>query len=140
MDEAAAAIGGFGVGIDFTLRDRQAAAKRTRGPWALAKGFDASAVFGAFVPARDIADPCALQIELTVDGALRQSANTREMLFSPAAILSFVSRFMTVDEGDVVMTGTPAGVGGVRHGDVIEARIEGLPPLTFALLRHRPVC
>ena len=138
--EAPAYIAGWGVGIDFTLRDRQAAAKRAGGPWTLAKGFDGAAVFGGFAKADAVADPCALAMSLAIDGKVRQSGNTREMLFSPAAVLSYVSRFMSMEEGDVVMTGTPAGVGEVQHGDVIAAEIEGLPKLTFAVLRHRAAC
>lgn len=138
--EASAFIAGWGVGIDFTLRDRQAAAKKMGGPWALAKGFDGSAVFGDFVKANVVADPCALAISLAIDGKVRQRGNTREMLFSPAAVLSYVSRFMTIEEGDLFMMGTPAGVGEVKHGDVIAAEIEGLPKLTLAVLRHRAAC
>lgn len=137
VEETASFIAGYGVGIDFTLRDVQAAAKKAGGPWALAKGFDNAAAFGDFVPTDAVADPCALAITLSIDGKVRQEGNTREMIFSPAAILSYVSGFMTLEEGDVVMTGTPAGVGEVKHGDVIEARVEGLPELRFAVLRHR---
>ncbi len=138
--EAPSFIAGYGVGIDFTLRDMQAAAKKAGGPWALSKGFDSSAVFGEFAPAGDVADPCALAISLAIDGKVKQDGSTREMIFSPAAILAYVSRFMTLEEGDVLMTGTPAGVGEVKHGDAIEALVEGLPALRFAVLRHRSAC
>lgn len=138
--EASRYIIGWGVGIDFTLRDRQSAAKKLGGPWALSKGFDGSAVFGNFLISRDIVDLPALEIKLSVNCHMRQCATTRDMLFSPAHILSFVSKFMTIEEGDIFMTGTPSGVGEVRHGDLIEATIEGLPPLRFAVLRHRQPC
>ena len=140
VDEAPSFIAGYGVGIDFTLRDRQAEAKKVGGPWALAKGFDGSAVFGNFAPAAEVADPCRLAISLSIDGKVRQRGNTVDMIFSPASVLSFASRFMTMEEGDVFMMGTPAGVGEVKHGDVIAAEIEGLPKLTFAVLRHRAAC
>jgi len=140
LNEAPSFIAGWGVGIDFTLRDMQARAKKAQGPWALAKGFDNSAVFGEFAPAGELADPCNLSISLSIDGKVRQRGSTRDMIFSPAAVLSYVSRFMTVEEGDVFMMGTPAGVGEVKHGDVLTAGIEGLPELKFAVLRHRAAC
>lgn len=129
-------IAGWGVGIDFTLRDRQAAEKRTGGSWNLAKGFDNAAAFGAFVGARAAVDVADAAITLAINGEVRQHSRTCEMIFSPAKILSFVSRFMTIEAGDVFMTGTPAGVGEVKHGDVLRAEIEGLPALTITVLRH----
>lgn len=129
-------IGGFGVGIDFTLRDRQAEAKRMGRPWNLAKGFDGAAAFGPFLPAREVENPQELVISLSMGGEIRQRGNTQEMIFSPERILSFVSRFMTLEEGDLFMTGTPSGVGEVRHGDFIRAEIEGLPLLELTVLRR----
>lgn len=121
--EALKMIAGFAVGIDFTLRERQALAKKSGGPWALAKGFDASAVFGEFLPEGSIENPLALDILLKVNGEVRQSSNTREMIFTPTGILSFVSIFMTIEEGDIFMCGTPAGVGPVEDGDVLDASV-----------------
>lgn len=138
--DAQACIAGWGVGIDFTLRERQAAAKKAGGPWDLAKGFDNAAAFGCFVSARKVGNAVDASIALTIDGVTRQRARTREMIFPPARILSFVSRFMTVEEGDVFMTGTPAGVDEVNHGDIIRAEIEGLPMLKIAIMRHRRAC
>ncbi|MFA4875215.1 MAG: fumarylacetoacetate hydrolase family protein [bacterium] len=134
-DEAGSIACGYAVGIDFTLRERQAEAKKAQGPWALAKGFDLSAVFGEFASAGAVNDPLDLDISLSVDGALRQSGSTRDMIFSPGAIISFVSRFMTVEPGDIFMCGTPAGVGEVRDNDEIEAGIDGLPRLHFRVVR-----
>jgi len=135
LAEAHSYIAGYGVGIDFTLRDLQAVAKRSGAPWSLAKGFDAAAPLGRFVEANSVGDPCGLAIVLTVNGISRQSASTSEMIFSPEEILSFVSEFMTVEEGDVFMCGTPSGVGEVRHGDVLHAEIAGLPPLKIEIIR-----
>ena len=136
LAQAHSYIAGYGVGIDFTLRDRQSTAKRSGAPWSVAKGFDAAAPLGRFVGADDIGDPCALAIGLTVNGVARQSASTSEMIFSPEEFLSFVSRFMTVEEGDVFMCGTPSGVGQVNHGDVLHAEIAGLPPLKIEVIRE----
>lgn len=133
--EASDKIAGWGVGIDFTLRDRQSAAKKSQGPWALSKGFDDAAALGKFTTAKNIADPCSLKILLQVNGALRQSANTRDMIFSPAEIISFVSRFMTLEPGDIFMCGTPAGVGEVDDGDSVMASIENIPSLEFIVRR-----
>jgi 2-keto-4-pentenoate hydratase/2-oxohepta-3-ene-1,7-dioic acid hydratase in catechol pathway len=134
-DAAAELIAGYAVGIDFTLRERQTAAKNAGEPWALAKGFDCSAVFGAFLPAAEVLDPLGLELTLSVDGACRQRGNTREMLFTPARILAFVSRFMTIEAGDILMCGTPAGVDEVRDGDLLEAQITGFPGLRFVVRR-----
>ncbi len=134
-EAAGAAIAGYAVGIDFTLRDRQAKAKASGGPWSLAKGFDASAVFGEFVEASKSGEPRDWAMALRVNGALQQSGSTREMLFPPAAIIAFASRFMTLDPGDLFMFGTPAGVGAVKDGDRIEARIGALPELAFRVRR-----
>lgn len=128
-------IAGYGVGIDFTLRDRQAAAKKAGLPWSIAKGFDAAAVFGEFVEAGKIDDPMNLAIELSVNGDVRQSSNTDSMIFSPSDVLCFASRFMTFEKGDVIMTGTPAGVGEIIDGDGISAKIDGMPSLAFMVHR-----
>ncbi|MBU1319466.1 MAG: fumarylacetoacetate hydrolase family protein [candidate division Zixibacteria bacterium] len=133
--EAGDSISGWGVGIDFTLRDIQSAAKKAGGPWTISKGFDCAAVFGEFVTTGSDFDPLALDIKLSLNGNIRQSANTGQMIFSPAEVVSFVSRFMTIDAGDLFMTGTPEGVGEVKDGDKIDAEISGLPPLKFAILR-----
>ncbi len=128
-------IEGYAVGLDLTLRDIQSVAKIDGMPWTIAKGFDNSAVFGEFVCMSHVADPQALDIQLSVNGRVRQHANTREMIFSPAEILSFAARFMTIEPGDVVMCGTPGGVGEISHDDVLVARIEGLPVLEVTVKR-----
>lgn len=132
---AAAAIAGFAVGIDFTLRERQAAAKKDGGPWSLAKGFDASAVFGAFVEVAFVGEPADWPIALSCNGKELQRGRTSEMIFPPAAIIAFASRFMTLDPGDAFMFGTPSGVGAVNDGDRIEAAIGRLPGLSIVVHR-----
>jgi 2-keto-4-pentenoate hydratase/2-oxohepta-3-ene-1,7-dioic acid hydratase in catechol pathway len=135
IEAAREAIAGFAVGIDLTLRERQAQAKAAGEPWALAKGFDGSAVLGRFLPAADVPDPAALVLTLAVNGTLRQRGVARDMRFPPAEILAFASRFMTIEPGDVFMCGTPAGVGEVQDGDRIAAEVAGLPPLAFIVRR-----
>lgn len=133
--EADSFVLGYAVGIDLTLRDMQAAAKKSSGPWALSKGFDGSAIFGEFVESGKISDPCNLRVSLSVNGAVRQDGNTRDMIFKPAEILSYVSRFMTIEEGDIFMCGTPAGVGEIKDEDNIAARVDALPLLEFKVIR-----
>jgi len=136
-EQAVEAVAGWAVGIDFTLREMQAAAKKAGEPWALAKGFDGSAVFGGFKSPREAPDPLSIELELSIGGKTRQHGDTRAMIFAPAAIISFVSRFMTLERGDIVMCGTPSGVGEVRDNDRILAEAKGLPRLEFLLRRKQ---
>lgn len=135
-DEARAAVAGYAVGIDFTLRDRQAEAKSKGRPWALAKGFDGSCALGGFSPAADAGAAEGRAMELSVNNETRQKGSTSDMVFSPSEILAFVSRFMSLERGDILMCGTPSGVGEVKHGDRIRADIEGLPGLDFKVRRR----
>jgi 2-keto-4-pentenoate hydratase/2-oxohepta-3-ene-1,7-dioic acid hydratase in catechol pathway len=129
-------IAGYAVGLDLTLRNLQAKVKEQGMPWALAKGFDSSAPLGKFLPANQIDDPCALDISLSVNGKMRQQSNTREMIFSPQEILAYASKYMTIEEGDVFMCGTPSGVGELEDDDLVKAIILGLPELEFVVKRR----
>ncbi len=133
--DAVDSIQAWGVGIDFTLRDVQMAAKAVSGPWTISKCFDCAAVFGRFVQFPAGFDPVNAPIKLAVNGEVRQSANTAQMIYSPAEVLSFVSKYMTIESGDVFMCGTPEGVREVNDGDRLRAEISGLPPLEFTVLR-----
>ena len=132
---AEGAIVGFAVALDLTLRDRQGAAKKAGEPWALAKGFDGSAVLGPFADAETVGDVTDAVMELQVNDEIRQHGNTSEMIFCPEDILCFASRFMTIEPGDLFLCGTPAGVGPLVDGDLIQARIEGLPDLRIGVRR-----
>jgi len=135
-DEGAkAGIIGYAVGIDFTLRDMQSEAKGRGWPWTISKGFDSSCVIGRFLPKAEVGDVEGRAISLSVNGKARQEGNASDMIFGPERILGFVSRFMTVERGDVIMCGTPAGVGEVNDGDRIAASVEGLPKLDFVVRR-----
>ncbi|HWN81936.1 MAG TPA: fumarylacetoacetate hydrolase family protein [Candidatus Udaeobacter sp.] len=116
---------GYAVGLDMTLRDVQAAAKRRGHPWAVAKGFDTSAPVSAVVPAALVPDPNDLAIELKVNGELRQHGRASEMILGIPALLAFVSSVFTLEPGDLVFTGTPAGVGEVYPGDLLHASLLG---------------
>lgn len=116
-------VAGFAVGIDLTLRDLQAQAKQRGEPWTEAKGFDGAAPVSAVAPREEVGDGSGLEISLTVNGETRQSGNTSQMLRPVADLVASCSRFMTLEPGDLIFTGTPSGVGPVRPGDLLEARL-----------------
>jgi fumarylpyruvate hydrolase len=130
---AAADVGplifGYAVGIDLTRRDLQAEAKRAGRPWDLAKGFDQSAPIGVLTPG---IPPAAGAIELSVDGALRQSGDLSQMIWSVDEIIATLSTFVTLRGGDLIFTGTPAGVGPVRPGETLRATIAGVEALEIS--------
>lgn len=109
------------VGIDFTARDLQRRFRECGNPWELCKGFDNSAAIGTFLPLEQAGgDVQALDFRLTVDGREVQHGNTRDMLFRVDDIIAYVSRFMTLKIGDLLFTGTPAGVGPVSIGQHLQ--------------------
>ncbi len=124
---------GYGVGLDMTARDIQAAAKKKGHPWSVAKGFDTFAPLGDLVPASAVQDPHNLDIQLTVNGEIRQSGNTQDMIFNLPALIAYCSRIFTLLPGDLLYTGTPEGVAAVHHGDQLEAVVSGLPALRITI-------
>ncbi len=122
---------GYAVGLDMTLRDVQSEAKKKGLPWSVAKGFDTSAPVSAIVPSSRIPDPQALTISCKVNGAVRQRTSTGKMIFSVPAMIEYVSSIFTLEEGDLLFTGTPEGVGPVNAGDVISADLEGFTSITL---------
>lgn len=128
VPEAAAMdyVAGYALCLDMTARDVQDECKRQGLPWTLAKGFTSSCPVSAFVPKARVPDPHRLRLWLRVNGELRQQGDTAAMLFSVPYLVSYVSRVLTLEEGDLLLTGTPEGVGPVKEGDRIEAGIEGV--------------
>lgn len=122
-------VWGYGVGLDMTRRDLQAAAKKAGRPWEAAKTFACAAPLGPLVPASEIGHPQAGRIALTVNGELRQEGDLAQMIWKLPEIISILSEFFTLAPGDLIMTGTPSGVGSVVAGDVIEATVDGFDPL-----------
>jgi 2-keto-4-pentenoate hydratase/2-oxohepta-3-ene-1,7-dioic acid hydratase in catechol pathway len=114
---------------DVTARDLQSAARKAGLPWALAKGMDTFAPLGEPVPLDRVPDIHSLDLELRVNGELRQKGNTAHMIFPPERLISYISRFMTLEPGDVIATGTPSGVGPLRPGDMVEAIVHGVGSL-----------
>ena len=114
----------IGLGIDFTARDLQSKAKEKRLPWALAKGFNGSAPISDFVPISEFKDLKDLNFSLKVNNNIKQQGNTKLMLFSFEEIIVYISKFITLKQGDIIFTGTPEGVGPVQIGDKLEGFIE----------------
>ncbi|WP_295675447.1 fumarylacetoacetate hydrolase family protein, partial [uncultured Mucilaginibacter sp.] len=112
------------LGVDFTARDIQARHKEKGLPWELAKSFDNSAPVSVFVPKSKFADLKDLNFRLDVNGQTRQQGNTSYMLFSFEYIIAFVSKYFTLKKGDLIFTGTPAGVAKVNIGDRLEGYLE----------------
>ena len=127
-------VAGYGVGLDMTMRDRQKEAKAEGNPWSVAKGFDTSAALSPFVPKESVENPNDLEIRLSVNGKERQHSNTSNMIYKIDFIIAFLSTIFTLEEGDVIYTGTPEGVGKVVAGDLIEAEIPGVGKLQHAVI------
>ena len=117
---------GYAAGLDMTRRDLQAIAKKGGRPWTMAKGFDQSAPMGMIAPASVIGHPARGAITLSVNGAERQRGDLGEQIWSVPETIAFLSRLVTLRAGDLIMTGTPAGVSAVRRRDVLEGSIEGV--------------
>lgn len=124
-------VAGYGVGIDMTLRDVQNGLKAKGLPWEIAKGFDTSCPLSDFVPANMVADPHALNLKLAVNGEPRQDGWSSDMIHRIPQIVAHISAIFTLEPGDVILTGTPAGVGQVRAGDVMTAEIVSVGRLTI---------
>jgi acylpyruvate hydrolase len=121
----------LGLGVDFTARDLQAEQKKKGLPWEIAKGFDYSAPISEFFPLSEFKDIHNLSFRLDLNGKTVQDGNTSLMIFSFEKIIAYVSRFMTLKTGDLIFTGTPAGVGPVAIHDRLEAYLEGKKVMDF---------
>ena len=121
----------IGIGIDFTARDIQSRHKTEGLPWELAKAFDGSAPVSHFVPKADFTDLYDLNIKLDVNGQTRQQGSTKDLLFSFERLIAFVSAYITLKKGDLIFTGTPAGVAKVAIGDHLEGYLQDRKMLDF---------
>ncbi len=124
--QALACVYGYAIGLDLTRRDLQGAAKARGLPWDTGKAFEGAAPVGPIHRVEDVGHPHGGRIELEVNGSLRQHGDLSEQLFSLAEIIAALSRLYTLAPGDLVFTGTPAGVGPLQVGDQLRARIDGL--------------
>eukprot|EP01013_Petalomonas_cantuscygni_P024135 TRINITY_DN4570_c0_g1_i1.p2 TRINITY_DN4570_c0_g1~~TRINITY_DN4570_c0_g1_i1.p2 ORF type:complete len:291 (+),score=29.08 TRINITY_DN4570_c0_g1_i1:104-874(+) len=125
--EASGLVAGYFLALDLTARDMQAKAKASGMPWTAAKGFDTFCPVSAFVPADKVPDPERVLMSLRVNGALRQRGACSDMVFSIPALIAAASKFTALQPNDVILTGTPAGVGPLHVGDVVEGEARLLP-------------
>lgn len=123
------AIIAYGVGLDMTLRDIQTELKKKGHPWTIAKGFDTSAVLSEFVSKKDYKLTLNEEIILRVNDSERQHEKLNKMIFTPVQIVEYISSLMTLETGDLIFTGTPAGVGKAVKGDKLQAEITGIAKL-----------
>lgn len=128
------AIIGYGVGLDMTLRDVQDGLKKKGHPWTLAKCFDTSAVISDFVLKKNYQLKLDEKLELKVNGVVKQSDTLKNMIFNPAEIVEYISSVMTIEKGDLIFTGTPAGVGKVVRGDKLDAKLGEIAALSSTVV------
>ena len=114
---------GYLLALDITARDIQSELKKKGWPWSIAKGFDTFAPISNVVLKENVSNPNNLEISLKVNGEIRQSSNTSNMVYSVERIIEFISKIMTLEPGDLIMTGTPEGVAEIKSGDVLEAKL-----------------
>ncbi len=125
---------GYAVGIDFTRRDLQAQAKAAGKPWAAAKAFEHSAPISQIVPAQVIGHPTDGNIWLKINGETKQQGDLNQMIWKIPEIIAELSKLFTLAAGDIIMTGTPSGVGPVLRGDAVSCGIDGIATLTVTVV------
>jgi 2-keto-4-pentenoate hydratase/2-oxohepta-3-ene-1,7-dioic acid hydratase in catechol pathway len=135
VDDAASFISEIGIGIDYTAKDILTASRANKGPWALAKGFDGASPVSGFKPLSAFADINNINFSLNINGSQKQLGNTSHMIYNFSEIIAYVSKFMTLEPGDLIFTGTPATGAGLNvKGDHLQAAIEGELLLDFKLV------
>src|SRR6201987_3617412 len=132
-DRALDLIYGYGVGIDLTRRDLQIASRDLKRPWEIGKAFDASAPCGALRPTAEIGHPKKGRIALKVNGKVRQDGDLEQMIWNVPEVIANLSEQVELAAGDIIMTGTPAGVAATVPGDKLECEIEGVGKLTVTI-------
>jgi fumarylpyruvate hydrolase len=130
-------IWGYAIGLDMTRRDLQQVGKDKGRPWTFGKDFDQAAPVGPITPASKIGHPTKGKLWLKVNGALRQNSDIDQMIWSVPEQIAFLTQYYTLEAGDLIMTGTPAGVGAAKPGDELVAGIEGLGELQVKVLNPR---
>jgi fumarylpyruvate hydrolase len=130
-------VWGYAVGLDMTRRDLQQQGKDHGRPWDFGKDFDEAAPIGAITPASKIGHPAKGRLWLTVNGETRQDSDISQMIWSVPEQIAFLSQYYLLEAGDVIMTGTPAGVGKAKAGDQLVANVEGLSELRVKIIAPR---
>jgi fumarylpyruvate hydrolase len=131
-DEALDLVFGYAVGLDMTRRDLQAVAKKAGRPWEMAKGFDESAPCSRLRPAEEIGHPATGEIWLEVNGERRQQGDLAQQIWAVPEALAYLSTLVALRPGDLLMTGTPAGVGAVQPGDRLHGHVDGIGEVSVA--------
>ena len=128
-------VAGYCLALDMTAKDFliKSQAKTNDFAWSVAKGFDTACPVSEFIPKQSIADPHNVDLWLEVNGEMRQNANTKLMIFDIPAVVSYLSTFFTLYPGDLILTGTPAGIGEVKRGDVIKCGLRGIKEMKFTV-------
>ncbi|GBG78327.1 hypothetical protein CBR_g26355 [Chara braunii] len=127
-------VAGYAVALDMTARSIQNEAKAKGLPWTVAKGYDTFTPISDFLPKKKVPSPNDLELWCKVDDTLKQKGNTKDMIFDIPFLINYISKIMTLEEGDIILTGTPPGVGPVKPGQHITAGITGYLEMGF------PVC
>ncbi|XP_053133092.1 acylpyruvase FAHD1, mitochondrial [Hemicordylus capensis] len=130
-------VAGYALCLDMTARDTQDECKKKGLPWTLAKGFSTSCPVSDFVPKEKIPDPHQLKIWLKVNGDLRQVGDTSTMIFTIPYIIHYISAILTLEEGDIILTGSPKGVSALHENDEIEAGIQGVLSMRFRVAEQK---
>lgn len=133
-DQALNHVYGYGVGLDMTRRDLQGEAKKMGRPWDTGKAFDQSAPCAAITPASQCGHLNKGTVKLLVNGAVRQEGDLNQLIWNIPDTIAYLSTLFTLEPGDLIMSGTPAGVGPVKRGDVLEGTVEGLTPLKIKIV------
>jgi 2-keto-4-pentenoate hydratase/2-oxohepta-3-ene-1,7-dioic acid hydratase in catechol pathway len=128
---------GYTVLVDVTARDIQNEAKKQGMPWAIAKGFDTFAPTGPRIVDAKKLNPANLDLWLKINGAIKQQGNTRDMIHPVGKLIAYISQIMTLEPHDIIATGTPEGIGPMKHGDFVEASIDGIGILEFTVQKDK---
>jgi fumarylpyruvate hydrolase len=134
LADALSHVWGYAVSLDMTRRDLQNEAKKLGRPWEIAKSFELSGPVGPLYPVSKVGNPDHGRIELKVNGALKQEGDLNQMIWKVPEMISYLSEYFELKAGDVIMSGTPSGVGPVVRGDKMEASIEGLGSLSVTVV------
>lgn len=134
LDQSLDHVFGYGVGLDMTRRDLQGIAKDMGRPWEIGKAFEGSAPVGALRPVSAIGHPSQGLVQLKVNGLVKQTGDLNQMIWKVPEMICYLSAYFELAAGDVIMTGTPSGVGAVVPGDVMECHVEGVGDLTITVI------
>jgi len=134
VERALETVWGYGVGLDMTRRDLQGEAKKMGRPWEIGKAFERSAPTGPLRPVSEVGHPAAGLVQLKVNGEVRQSGDLNQMIWKVPEMISYLSDYFELAAGDLIMTGTPSGVGPVLPGDEMVAHVEGVDDVTIRVI------